>query len=110
MYKDFQSRHNVVEIEFSDDEEDALEYDNQNQNAQLQEADSAQLAIIKEFRSILEMFSDTQGEYPGTALEQHHCIIPKRNQHFYDQLEEGYEAIDSDEDDTSNKDPGDVEY
>ena len=28
MYKDFQSRHDIVEIEFFDDEEDALDYDN----------------------------------------------------------------------------------
>ena len=109
MYKDFESRHNIVKIEFSD-EQNAIEYDNQNQNTQLQEADSAQLAVCQEFRLILEMFSHKQGEYPGTALEEAKCIIPKRNQRFYDQLEERYEAIDSDEDDTSNKDPGDVEY
>ena len=51
-----------------------------------------------------------QGQYPGTALEEAKCIIPKINPRFYDQLQERFEAIDSDEDDTSNKDPGDVEY
>ena len=35
MYKDFESRHNIVEIEFCDDEQNAIEYDNQNQNTQL---------------------------------------------------------------------------
>ena len=110
MYKDFESRHNIVEIEFSDDEQNAIEYDNQNQNTQLQEVDPAQLAVCQEFRSILEMFTHKQGQYPGTALEEAKCIIPKRNPRFYDQLQESFEAIDSDEDDASNKDPGDVHF